>query len=202
MMKLIGMLDSPYVRRVAVSLALYGVEFEHLPLSVFSAVEPFAKFNPVVKAPTLILDNAVRLMDSTLILHYFESQADLQRKLLPAAGPALAEDLQTLGWILAASEKAVQQVYEHRLRPPEKQYQPWIERITWQLLSACREWNAALERRALNTPLDQVSVTSAVVWTFIQAMIPDVVKADDFHSIRAHSEIAEAHPALKQFPFP
>ncbi|STR70657.1 glutathione S-transferase domain protein [Raoultella ornithinolytica] len=95
-MKLIGMLDSPYVRRVAVSLALYGVEFEHLPLSVFSAVEPFAKFNPVVKAPTLILDNAVRLMDSTLILHYFESQADLQRKLLPAAGPALAEDLQTL----------------------------------------------------------------------------------------------------------
>ena len=186
-MKLIGMLDSPYVRRVAVSLALYGVEFEHLPLSVFSAVEPFAKFNPVVKAPTLILDNAVRLMDSTLILHYFESQA---------------EDLQTLGWILAASEKAVQQVYEHRLRPPEKQYQPWIERITWQLLSACREWNAALERRALNTPLDQVSVTSAVVWTFIQAMIPEVVKADDFHSIRAHSEIAEAHPALKQFPFP
>ncbi|MCP6559662.1 glutathione S-transferase, partial [Klebsiella pneumoniae] len=79
--------------------------------------------------------------------------------------------------------------------PPEKQYQPWIERITWQLLSACREWNAALERRALNTPLDQVSVTSAVVWTFIQAMIPEVVKADDFHSIRAHSEIAEAHPA-------
>jgi glutathione S-transferase len=41
----------------------------------------------VVKAPTLILDNAVRLMDSTLILHYFESQADLQRKLLPP--PAL-----------------------------------------------------------------------------------------------------------------
>ena len=72
-MKLIGMLDSPYVRRIAVSLALYGVEFEHLPLSVFSAVEPFAKFNPVVKAPTLILDNTVRLMDSTLILHYFES---------------------------------------------------------------------------------------------------------------------------------
>lgn len=104
-MKLIGMLDSPYVRRVAVSLALYGVEFEHLPLSVFSAVEPFSKINPVVKAPTLILDNAVRLMDSTLILHYFESRADMQRKLLPVAGPALAEDLQILGLILAASEK-------------------------------------------------------------------------------------------------
>lgn len=28
-MKLIGMLDSPYVRRVAVSLAYYGVAFEN-----------------------------------------------------------------------------------------------------------------------------------------------------------------------------
>lgn len=37
-MKLIGMIDSPYVRRVAVSLALYGVEFESLPLSVFSGL--------------------------------------------------------------------------------------------------------------------------------------------------------------------
>ncbi len=41
-MKLIGMMDSPYVRRVAVSLALYGVEFESLPLSVFSGFDEFS----------------------------------------------------------------------------------------------------------------------------------------------------------------
>jgi glutathione S-transferase len=40
-MKLIGMMDSPYVRRVAVSLALYGVEFESLPLSVLAALTNF-----------------------------------------------------------------------------------------------------------------------------------------------------------------
>ncbi|MFO5935096.1 glutathione S-transferase, partial [Klebsiella pneumoniae] len=33
-MKLIGMMDSPYVRRVAVSLALYGVVFERLSVSL------------------------------------------------------------------------------------------------------------------------------------------------------------------------
>lgn len=48
-MKLIGMMDSPYVRRVAVSLALYGVEFESLPLSVFSGFDEFSRINPVVK---------------------------------------------------------------------------------------------------------------------------------------------------------
>lgn len=42
-MKLIGMMDSPYVRRVAVSLALYGVEFESLPLSVFSGFDEFSR---------------------------------------------------------------------------------------------------------------------------------------------------------------
>jgi hypothetical protein len=34
-MQLIGMLDSPYVRRVAIALQLLGIPFEHRSLSVF-----------------------------------------------------------------------------------------------------------------------------------------------------------------------
>ena len=34
-MQLIGMLDSPYVRRVAISLQLLGLPFEHRSVSVF-----------------------------------------------------------------------------------------------------------------------------------------------------------------------
>ena len=52
-MKLVGMLDSPYVRRVAISLDLYGVDFEHQPLSVFSTYEQFASINPK-RRPQLI----------------------------------------------------------------------------------------------------------------------------------------------------
>lgn len=147
-MKLIGMMDSPYVRRVAVSLALYGVEFESLPLSVFSGFDEFSRINPVVKAPTVVLDNGTQLMDSTLILHYFETTNPAGRRLLPAHPEALARDLHLLGVILAACEKAVQHVYEHRLRPEEKQHQPWIARVTGQLLAACREWDARLADRA------------------------------------------------------
>lgn len=71
MIKLIDMMDSPYVRRVAVSLELYGVAFESQPLSVFSTFEEFSRINPAVKAPTLVLENGTRLMDSSLILNYF-----------------------------------------------------------------------------------------------------------------------------------
>ncbi|MBN2993513.1 glutathione S-transferase N-terminal domain-containing protein [Pseudomonas cedrina subsp. fulgida] len=50
-MKLIGMLDSPYVRRVAISLDLYGVDFVHEPLSVFRTLtELFETVGSVVKA--------------------------------------------------------------------------------------------------------------------------------------------------------
>jgi glutathione S-transferase len=56
-MKLIGMLDSPYVRRVAISLQLLGIRFEHQSLSVFGGFDEFRRINPLVKAPTLSCDD-------------------------------------------------------------------------------------------------------------------------------------------------
>ncbi|MDB5739409.1 MAG: glutathione transferase domain containing protein, partial [Alphaproteobacteria bacterium] len=67
-MLLIGMLDSPFVRRVAVSLKVLGLPFEHQSVSVFRHFDQFAALNPVVKAPTLIADDGTVLMESTLIL--------------------------------------------------------------------------------------------------------------------------------------
>ncbi|MDO2043826.1 glutathione S-transferase N-terminal domain-containing protein, partial [Escherichia coli] len=55
-MQLIGMLDSPFVRRVAIALRLLDLPYEHRPLSVFRNFEAFSLFNPMVKAPTLVLD--------------------------------------------------------------------------------------------------------------------------------------------------
>ena len=69
-MKLIGMLDSPYVRRVAISLQMLGLPFEHQSVSVFRGFAQFQQINPVVKAPTFVSDHGEVLMDSTLILEY------------------------------------------------------------------------------------------------------------------------------------
>src|SRR5437870_5204389 len=74
-MQLIGMLDSPYVRRTAITLECLGIPFEHKPVSVFFTFEAFQRLNPVVKAPTLICDGGEVLMDSNLIIQYAESIA-------------------------------------------------------------------------------------------------------------------------------
>ena len=135
-MKLIGMLDSPYVRRVAISLQLLDLPFEHQSLSVFRGFDEFSRINPVVKAPTLVCDDGTVLMDSTLILQYAEALAH-PRSLLPTEPAALAQALRATGLALAACEKAVQIVYERGLRPAEKQHEPWVTRVTGQLLAAC-----------------------------------------------------------------
>jgi len=70
------MLDSPYVRRVAISLHSLNLAFEHLPLSVFRNMGEFSEINPLIKAPTLVCDTGEVLMDSTLILSYIDKLAE------------------------------------------------------------------------------------------------------------------------------
>ncbi|WP_183929981.1 glutathione S-transferase N-terminal domain-containing protein [Sphingomonas sp. BK345] len=62
-MRLIGTLDSPYVRHVAVSLAMMDLPVALEPLSVFRDLDAFAAINPVVKAPTLVLDDGIQRID-------------------------------------------------------------------------------------------------------------------------------------------
>ncbi|MBD1589615.1 glutathione S-transferase [Pseudomonas typographi] len=198
-MKLVGMLDSPYVRRVAISLDLYGVGFEHQPLSVFSTYEQFARINPVVKAPSLVLDDSTVLMDSSLILDYFEALAPADKKLLPQQATARAQDLQLIGLALAACDKTVQIVYEHNLRPAQKLHEPWLDRVTGQLLAAY----SVLEQRLAHSPreaLTQGAVTAAVAWSFSQFTVASVVNADAFPQLQHHTKRLEEHPAFKRYP--
>ena len=81
------MLDSPYVRHVAVSMKLMGIPFEHQSLSVFRNFDEFHAINPLTKAPTLVLDDGELLVDSSHIIDWFERTAPAGRSLWPA-GPA------------------------------------------------------------------------------------------------------------------
>ncbi len=203
MMKLIGMLDSPYVRRTAISLRYMGISFEHQPLSVFSNFSEFQAINPIVKAPTLVFESGEVLMDSTIILHYAESAVPASRRLMPHLGDEFRVALQIVGLALASAEKAVQLIYEKNLRPEDKQHQPWIDRVTLQLKAACTELEAKLQVSEFELkPLapTQPFITSAVVWQFIQSMLADVIRAEEFPRLQALSDYAETLPEFLAFP--
>ena len=142
-------------------------------------MKQFAKINPVVKAPTLIPDNGQTVMDSTVILQYLATLAGPHQRLFPSHPDAALRAARLTGLALAACEKTVQIVYERNLRPADKQHEPWVDRVSAQLLAAYAE----LEREARGgraadrsrTSSMRPDVTVAVAWHFTQMMLPGTV---------------------------
>ncbi len=203
-MRLIGMLDSPYVRRVAISMKLMGIEFTHDSISVFRGFDEFRAINPVVKAPTLVTDDGVVLMDSSLILDHLERMAGPTRSLMPAGAREHVEALHVIGLQPAACEEAVQIIYEHNHRPPEKWHQPWLDRVQGQLLAAYGELEKAMARHSGwfgGDRVMQADVTVAVGWRFMQHEVPEIVTPKAFPKLAAHSARAEALPAFIETGF-
>jgi glutathione S-transferase len=196
-MQLIGMLDSPFVRRVAITFDLQDIPFEHKALSVFRNFDEFAAINPTVKAPTLVLDDGSFLIDSTLMLEYGDALTG--RSLLPAAPAARARALRAIGPALAACEKTAQIVYEHSLRPAEKVHQPWLDRVQEQLLAALKLLEAEVDAFDVDA-LDQAAVTAAVTWSFVRLMVPQIVAGDAFPRLAAWAARAETLPVFRRYP--
>jgi glutathione S-transferase len=197
------MLDSPYVRRVAISLQLLGLRFEHRSISVFSTFEQFREINPVVKAPSLICDDGEALMDSTLIIEYAEAMAAGRKSLMPSLLYERQHTLREIGLALAACEKSVQIVYERNLRPAEKLHEPWVSRVTGQLLAAYQILETDLIARPLSVTsaaINQAGVSVAIAWHFTQQMLPEVVPAGNYPVLREFSAKAEALPEFIAAP--
>jgi glutathione S-transferase len=190
-MKLIGMLDSPYVRRAAISAKCLGIALEHQSVSVFRHFEQFQQINPVVKAPTLVLDDDEVLMDSTLIIDYLETLAGTS--LMPVEPNQRLRALRLIGLALAASEKSVQLFYERNLRPAEIQFEPWVQRVEGQLAAAYTALEQELEKQPLKTDgaIEQDGITLAVAWSFTNLVVPDQVSAAQFPRIAAFTKYAE-----------
>lgn len=201
-MKLIGMLDSPYVRRVAICAKYLGINLEHESVSVFRHFEQFQQINPVVKAPTLVLDDGDVLMDSTLIIDYLQALAGPTNRLMPSDPKQRLRSLRVIGLALAACEKSVQLYYERNLRPAEIQYQPWVERVEGQLAAAYSALERELEKQPLanGASIAQDGISVAVAWSFTHLVVPDQVDAERFPHIAQFTAQAEKLEAFINTP--
>lgn len=199
-MRLIGMLDSPYVRRVAISLDLLGIPFQHESISVFSTFEQFRAINPMVKAPTVVCDDGTVLMDSSLILQYLE--ASTGKSLWSRDGAVLLQEFRAVSVALAACEKSVQIVYERNLRPQAAQHEPWVARVTGQMLAAygCLEQEVRNHPAVFDNAGGQAAVTAAVVWEFVQSMLAPLVPAADYPGLAALSARLEQSAPFLAYP--
>lgn len=201
-MRLVGMLDSPYVRRVAISLEFLDIPFTHEAISVFSTFEKFQSVNPVVKAPTLVCEDGEVLMDSSLILQFVEGLAAPNRSLWSSDSLEFQHEMRAVSLALAACEKSVQIIYELNLRPKEMHYKPWLERATGQLLAAYSELEYEVQHRqaAFTVARNQATISAAVAWQFTQSMLASVVDASNHPGLVKLSEQLEQTAEFRKYP--
>ena len=193
MIQIIGFMDSPFVRRVAVSAQFLGVPYENTELSIFRDVEQFRKISPLVKVPTLVIENGQILVDSMLIIDYLESLAG--RSLMPDDENEMFSARQVIGTALVAGEKVAQIIYETKLRPEAAQHEPWTTRIEQQLTAATKLLEAAVGDGSswiCGSQICQADITTAIVWRFIQKKVPNRIQADDYPGLVKFSGRAES----------
>lgn len=203
-MKLVGPLNSPYVRRVAICLDLLEVPFVHEDISVFGDFEKFQQVNPVVKAPSLVCDNGEVLVESALILQFIEATHPQRRSLWSFDPQTLQHEMRITGLGLVACEKSIQIVYETRLRPEALCHAPWLTRLQTQLIAAYRELNAAVQQCAdtfIEKP-SHASVTAAVAWQFSQHTAANLIPSDDFPALERLSQAMDKLPSFNKYQGP
>jgi glutathione S-transferase len=170
-MILIGMFDSPFVRRVAASLNLLEIAFEHKNWSVGKDFELIRQFNPLGRVPTLVLPDGESLIDSSAILDFLDESVGPQRALLPGSGQERRDALRVIAIALGAAEKGVTQLYEVAFRPEEKRHEPWTERCRNQMHGALGELDRLAQSRGeawmVGSRMSQADVTTVCVFTFL-----------------------------------
>jgi len=198
-MLLVGMLDSPYVRRAAITGTLLEVPFEHRSVSVFRHMDEFRAINPLIKAPTLVTDDGIAISESLLIIQHFEDVAG--RSLRPLEGVARRRDLALTGIGIVAADKAVSIEYE-RKRPEAQRYAPWQERIVTQLHVALDLLDTAAKEGELTAGPELLpsDIAAAIAWGFCRFVVPEFAPEERWPALAEQARACEALDVFKAWP--
>lgn len=196
--KLVGQYDSPYTRRVAISLTVLGFSFSQIPLSLFADFEDMKAINPLVRIPSLILPDGEVLIDSGAILDYLDEQVGPDKALIPPSGKERRMALKIIAIATGAIDKAMAINYERNQRPANKQYAPWTERLTTQLQGALSALEALPQTPWLSGDrLSQTDITTAAMIGYIKLYTPHLFDRKLYPQLNIHALNCEALPAFK-----
>lgn len=198
-MKLIGRYDSPFVRRVGITLRVLGQAFDHLPLSPFSQAAEFRRHAAIGRMPVLILDDGETLIESAAILDYLDETVGPHKALIPEGGIERRKALKLLASATAACDKAVAINYERR-RPVGLVFDDWISRCRIQLDAALAELDAARLALSHDIPLRQVEITTACAFAYIGRVEPDAVRGGRYPSLEDLSSNCERRDEFMACP--
>ncbi|TYL98065.1 glutathione S-transferase family protein [Bradyrhizobium rifense] len=164
-MLLIGVNRSPFTRRVAITLNIYGVPFEQRALSGFGDRAEVRASNPLGRIPALVLDSGETLIDSDAIIDHLDEAYGGDQPLTPREGANRRAVLKVTAMMMGVCEKCLHAAYEGNHRPSEKVHRPWIDDCMAQAANALNAIEAMIEPKQpylLLERLTQADVTAVV----------------------------------------
>jgi len=199
-MILIGQFDSPFTRRVGITLTLYGIAFEHRPWSIMGDADRLAEVNPLIRVPTLILSNCDVLIETSSIIDYLDSLVAPEKRLLPQTNPARYRMLKTVSVASGISDMAVRLFYEQRLHDaPSPSY---MARITRQVEGALRvlekERAGSGSKYWFDETLSQADIAITCMWRHLSESHPAIAVAANYPALSAHAARMEALPVFQK----
>jgi glutathione S-transferase len=198
-MILIGQFDSPFVRRVGIALALYGLQYEHRPWSTFSDADKIAPFNPLRRVPTLVLDGGEVLLESAAILDYLDERVGPARALMAESGVERRQALKTCALATGLCDKAVSLVYERALHRETSAV--WINRCQGQIASVLDVLEADRSRRTsaywFGASIGHADIAVGCALRFLREAHAALFNDAKWPSLAAHGQRCEALPAFQ-----
>jgi len=197
-MILIGQYDSPFVRRVAVTLQLYKIGYEHRPWSAVGDADKIAEVNPLMRVPTLVTVEREAFTDSGTIIQLLDHMAGFGA-FLSRSWPQQGEVLRLAAFAAGVAEKAVALIYEAAFHEGAKPF--WRERMQNQVANTL----ALLDREsaARTTPwlfgerLSHADVMIGTTLCFLREALPGRFDLDAFKALKKHSKACEALPEFR-----
>lgn len=203
-MILIGQYDSPFVRRVAIALRLYGQAFEHRPWSTFSDGDRIAELNPLRRVPTLVLDNGEVLIESGAILDYLDETAGPSRAMITRSGELRRHALKVCALATGLADKAVSLVYEQVLH--QTMSDQWVERCRTQISAVLNALEADRAARATRfwagDAIDHADIAVACALRFICDAHPGLFDVRRWPALASHLATCERLPVFQEIAQP
>jgi glutathione S-transferase len=204
-MILIGQYDSPFVRRVAIAMRLYGLAYEHRTWSTFGDADKLAAYNPLRRVPTLVLDDGETLIESFVILDYLDERAGPARALIAPNGEARRKALKVCALATGLADKGVSLLYERVLRK-DHQSKIWVERCEAQIGGVLdvleKERAAAASPFWSRVTIGHADIAVACVLRFTSEAHPRLFNDSRHPALADHAARCEAMPVFKEIVQP
>ncbi len=198
---LFGRFLSPYVRRVAVSLNVYGIDFEQRIISAVGDEAEREAINPVGRVPALQIPSGEVLIDSAAILDHLDEIAGAQNPLIPRTGANRRNALRRIAIATGAIDRSMAANAERR-RPTEQQDSARLDRLLRQAQQGYGELERDLGDKEFfdGAQMGQADVTCAVGVSFFNHIFPGSLAGQSFPNLIRLTIACENRPEFFSVP--